>query len=282
MKYAVSAVVTILTLVFCCCRKPAEISIPFTEPKLVVSCFISPQDSLIQVAVSRSTPMNGNLNQSREFIPELQATVKINNGTNDYILNYNANLKRYILDSSHLKIKQGETYFLNVTTTDNKSVHSHTTIPIRNTTLTYSLKENSAIKDGYLINGKWTDMNPSQTDNYIFQVVYTSFSVLSGHNSSGNFSDTIKMRVASATFVSDNEGNQFDKTIEYTHYDKRDSVYTDLITLSEEYVRYREKASKAMGTLDSPFSEAIQMYSNIEGGLGIFAGFNRFSYRVYP
>ena len=39
------------------------------------------------------------------------------------------------------------------------------------------------------------------------------------------------------------------------------------------------------GTIDnqgSPFTEPLQIYSNINGGLGVFAGYNQYKLRVFP
>lgn len=149
--------------------------------------------------------------------------------------------------------------------------------------MAFSITKNNAVKDGYYVRGKWSDNNQNNIDSYIFDVVYVSLSYFSGTNGTGNFNDTIRKRSTNFILVNDNDGQQFDETLDFTIHDvKKDSVYVDLITLSNEYVNYHIKLQKAIGALSTPFSEPVQMYTNIDGGLGVFAGMNRYSSRIFP
>ena len=49
--------------IFYACEKEANVKIPETEPKPVLVCFISPEDSLISVSLTNSIPLyTGNAN----------------------------------------------------------------------------------------------------------------------------------------------------------------------------------------------------------------------------
>lgn len=56
---------------------------------------------------------------------------------------------------------------------------------------------------------------------------------------------------------------------------KEDTVITvELATVSKEYYLYHTTRIRQKIASDDPFSEPVQVYNNIEGGYGIFAGYN--------
>lgn len=269
---------------FCACKKEAELAIPYTEPQLVLSAFICPQDSLLQVAVSLSNPLSSNPTSTAVYESMQTATVKIQEGTKTYDLLYDSKLERYVIDSFKLKISTGHTYFLSVTTADGKSAFASTTIPALNNTLNYSIVKNKNGKDNYFIEGTWVDTDPGYTDTYIFAVHYTSFSLITGTSTTaGNFTDTIRRWAGDGVVITDAEGQQFRKLLNFTYRASlHDTVIADLTVLSKEYIDYRNKLAKAAGAFSTPFSEPVQMYSNVTGGLGVFAGFSRDTRKIFP
>jgi hypothetical protein len=63
----------------------------------------------------------------------------------------------------------------------------------------------------------------------------------------------------------------------------RDTNYIDiqLNSLSENYYLYTRSVDQYLQSLDNFYSEPVQIFSNIENGYGIFAGFSRSTYRIY-
>ncbi|MCB0568243.1 MAG: DUF4249 domain-containing protein [Phaeodactylibacter sp.] len=53
-------------------------------------------------------------------------------------------------------------------------------------------------------------------------------------------------------------------------------LFVDLRTVSEEYYRYFAALSRQRQSSGSPFSEPVILFDNIDGGQGIFAGYNSF------
>lgn len=47
------------------------------------------------------------------------------------------------------------------------------------------------------------------------------------------------------------------------------------IRMSEDYYKYQRTYIKQIETKNNPFASVIEVYSNIENGVGIFAGHNR-------
>lgn len=283
-KIMIFCSLTMLLILQSCRKEDADVKLPNVEPKIVISSFISPQDSLIQVAVSLSTPLYNTPNVSNKYKSLLNATVTINNGTNSYALTYNSKLERYVIDSSQLKIVGGLTYYLSVKAIDGKSANATTVVPLLNNTLTYTVVKNNLLENEYTLEGTWSDNDINNIDNYRFEVFYTSFYLYSGYiDTLGSFADTIKGWASDRILVNDAEGSVFKKELVFSYNAKNyDTVFTSITTMSKEYVDYTNKFNTAGNSFSGPFSEPVQMYTNINGGLGIFAGYNVYRKRVFP
>ncbi len=51
-------------------------------------------------------------------------------------------------------------------------------------------------------------------------------------------------------------------------------LFLELRAVTEEYYRYFSALSRQLQSSDSPFTEPVIIYDNIDGGLGVFAGYN--------
>jgi hypothetical protein len=273
-----------LLLILPSCEKDADVKLPDVEPKLVVSSFISPQDSLIQVSVSLSSPLYNNPNISNEYKPLLNATVTISNGINSYTLPYNSNLKRYTADSTQFKIIGGLTYYLSVKSLDGKSASATTTVPLLNNTLTYTVIKNNSSENKYTLQGSWSDNDLTNFNNYRFEMFYTAYQIYSWYaDTAGFFTDSVRYWRSNRILTTDTEGATFNKELQFTYSaNSYDTAFTSLTTMSKEYLDYTSKLDVAVNSFSGPFSEPVQMYTNINGGLGVFAGYNIYIRRVFP
>ncbi len=266
------------------CKKDADVKLPYVEPKLVVSSFISPQDSLILVAVSLSHPLYNNPAVSQKYDPVIDANVTISNANGSYHLTYDSKIKRYVIDSSKLKIIAGIRYDLSVSSSDGKFVSATTSIPFPNNSMQFVVTKNNGQKDQYNLNVTWQDA-PDEIDYYKFEVRYTSYYLYTGSSSTnGSFIDTIKYWGGQPNYFTDsgNQGGVFNVTDFFKYRTgKNDTVFASLSTVTKEYKDYYEKLGKAIGIGDS-FTEPVEMYTNINNGLGIFAGLNKYRLQVCP
>jgi hypothetical protein len=63
----------------------------------------------------------------------------------------------------------------------------------------------------------------------------------------------------------------------YIEYDTQyDSLFVNLKTLSKELYLYRNTYRKQVDANENPFAQPVQVYSNIDGGFGIFGGYSNF------
>lgn len=79
------------------------------------------------------------------------------------------------------------------------------------------------------------------------------------------------------------DGKQHSQTIEFYYYPynydgqsdlEESQLHLEVRSVSEAYYKYRVSRTLQQDAEDNPFAEAAQVYNNIEGGFGIFAGYN--------
>jgi hypothetical protein len=251
------------------CEKDSNVKLPKVEQKLVLCCVLSPQDKTIQVNVSLSQPIynNTDANNLHEKVPN--ATVIISSGAGSWILPYDVSLDRYVIDTSQLKIRAGMTYDLSVSTVDGKFAKASTSVPFQSKTLTCTTSKNSTITNGITVHATWLDPE-STIDYYKFEIQHKN-----GTNYYWNYrADNIKDN------ESDNGILRRDWPFEYDA-SANDSIMAVVYTVTPELYTYYDRIVKASNSGD-PFSEPAPMYTNVEGGFGIFGGYNAYKISVLP
>lgn len=260
-----------LPLGFSACEKDADVELPVVESKLVISSFISPEDTIVKVGVTISQPLYNNSN-SNQYSAVSYATVQITNGTTVQTMAYNADENYYFVSAAIFPITVGTTYNLTVSTPDGKNANASTSIPAQNATLIYTAEavNNQSAGDTYAFRTEWND-TPGAEDYY--RLVYYDRFVY-------NF-DTIYQEAFSNNFSDkDKDGTTMKEQFEIYAYSGAgfSNGELHLIHASKEYYLYHKKLTEAAFS-GGPFSEPVQMYSNINGGYGVFAGYN--PYKIY-
>lgn len=258
-------------------------------PKLVVTCFLSPQDTTLTVKVTRSNTVVGDsisLLQTGNNVTD--ATVTLSNGDKSVMLLYNNvvrsspdSLKQpyYSIGARLLPIIAGHTYTLTVTTPNEQQVSSTCTIPvpIQPTAITLD-----TTNQRYAIRTRWQD--PAGQVNYyqvagIFRYITStckacqieSYSSLSfdGDNR-GLFADAGidgTIIVSGRAYLTSPSTTNF-----YSQY-KTASVTVNLMSVDPAYYRFQEAIIRQRRSRNNPFAEPVLIPSNINGGLGCFAGY---------
>ena len=67
-------------------------------------------------------------------------------------------------------------------------------------------------------------------------------------------------------------GNDF-RWLEDEGFDPNQEIFVQLKSVSEDYFNYFNTVSLQSWTSGDPFSEPVQVYSNVQDGFGIFAGY---------
>lgn len=262
------------------CEKTVDnIKLPATDPKLVVGCFISPQSPLITVTLTRSNPIfgpghNNTNNQSVE-----DASVIISDGTNTASIPYDALNQQYELQTSSFPIVAAQTYSLTVSTPQGESVSASCTVPASNLpALTVDFTDTLSTSYPKKLTVNWQDI--SNELNY--------YKVFAQHISIDTFSlsDTIyRDFYGNNTLLNDHDkdgAEMYSKLESHYGYDgfsyKFIAYDIYILNIDAEYYKYQHSLDNY--TYGDPFSEPSPLYTNIKGGLGIFAAYQQLYVRI--
>ncbi|PKP53529.1 MAG: hypothetical protein CVT92_03575 [Bacteroidetes bacterium HGW-Bacteroidetes-1] len=261
----------LMTIILASCDSMiSDVDAPTTSPKLVVNSYISPDDDTIRVRVQYSRPLYSitSYYNSYEYPPVTDAQVSITDGNSTINLIYNAFELMYI--TTDLTIEPGKTYSLVVSTPRNENVTASCTVPaLEPPSIEITNIESTPSSYGYKnISFRFQDF-PGQGNYYRVMV---GISYQTGPNPSDVYFTPMYL-VNGEEFVSD-----INKDGEFFVF-KTDNIYDgNLINLvffisitDENYFSFHKSVNSFQD--DNPFSEPTPVYTNIEGGVGVFAAF---------
>lgn len=305
IKPIVLIIIGILAFFVGGCIEDAE-NIKLPAPKIVVSSFISPQDSIIEVRLRKARPFFNDTNSLEYEIIE-NASVFLSDGeikvplefTKEIqaILNGFINVSSYRTLAKNIPIIGGKTYFLEVNTADGLKISASSRVPLNKPKL-YSgyISQYIIRKDTlYQFMSWWTD--PPGISNYYYFRTITSISIegnLIKRVSEINWEDSNTIRDDIQ-----NDGKEI-KTynsvrLSYDSFKKYNSLAYpkgfQLLNIDENFYNYYKNKDifysknnfpgsqvklDTSGTptlFDLPYSEPVYHFTNINGGLGIFASY---------
>ncbi|MES2131227.1 MAG: DUF4249 domain-containing protein [Bacteroidota bacterium] len=276
-----------MALLLYSCEKDANVKLPDIKSQLVVTSFISPSDTLITVNVSETRPLYTPSNNSNNGTVD-NAIVYLSDGINSVVVPYNN--FRYSINSSLLPIFAGHTYFLSVATPDGRLVNAETTVPsgpvpviatsyheaINNgsengafpgeiyTVLQLNLNDPSGIKNYYRTDIRGFEVNPDTVP------VGNMYGILKEHLETDEGQDGKTIAIEKGIY------NAFSIDSELKFFE------VTLLNCNYPYYAYHKSLMSAVnsGGVDL-FSEPSIMYSNINGGLGVFGAYISSKTRLY-
>lgn len=262
------------------CVKEATIKLPKSETKLVVTCFISPDDTIIGAVVRESRPKFG-AQQSFSLSPTSNgdienATVVISDGIKSVTMPYktdalNPLFSYYKTTRKQFPIVAGKTYYLFVSTPDGKSVNATTTVPSSKLpidTFKVNITKNDSIQIEYDLDVTMNDI-PNET-NYV--CVY--FQNLNTANTPTNsvyysyidyFDNDEKLAKNQYHYQTSSTMYNFD-TIRYAE------IRVTALNCSKDFYLYSKSVNDARFG-GNPLAEPVLVYTNITNGFGCFGGY---------
>lgn len=268
----------LLVLTISSCTKDADVKLPDIKPKPVLTCFISPGDSIVTAKLTYSRPIYKSQPQN---LPNSisDAIVEISDGTKRERLTYVNDSVGYQSLNSAFKIEFGKLYFLYAQLSDGTILSSQTITPG---------EAPSFIKNGF--NRQVLDSNEFF---YIYKLRFdisiadkkfenNEYRILSFAKVRSVIDSTKTiMNLIAENYVTDlnkdGEVINASQDIEYFYqgefsdYEQPTGYYIYLINGNSDYIKYHKDLQRFED--GNPFSEPIINFSNINGGIGCFGAF---------
>ncbi|GAA4460303.1 hypothetical protein GCM10023189_35220 [Nibrella saemangeumensis] len=258
--------------------------------KLIVVCFISPQDTLLTAKVTLTRPILSSDNKSTEVT---KATVKIAEGSRSVTLAYDAKNKYYKANARQFAIEAGKTYQITVTTPDGKKAESTCMVPQPVTVARVqfdSLTTNvTNANKRYYVQLRWQD--PAGQKNYyrttgLFRYVSrqnTSVIALQPVSFEGAYNMQALVTdnglngkiLESGRGYLDTGGTLLPANDTFSKLYREATVTVSLLHTDVNYYQYHEAVQRQDATDGNPFAEPVLVTTNIQYGIGCFGAYNR-------
>jgi hypothetical protein len=258
------------------CNQQIPFDDPQTEPKLVVHSFIEPNDP-VSVSVSRSSSILRP--RDVEVLNDVAASF-YENGTH---------VGDFTVDESDIYNLDfyptlGNVYEVRVEDDELESISSETTIPSPASVSNVTVEDVELLDDDSVFRIAFDLDDPDGENFYILHVVQ-QFSV--GSQSGVSFVSTEPYFLggsqdnyfwSGAAFRDDSfNGQKKRMVIDVDWFNPGEDITYQilLVTASEEHFLYHLSYRAYQETNGDPFAQPVQIFSNVENGLGIFAGHNK-------
>jgi len=273
------------------------------EPeKIVVACFISPQDTVLAARIGRSSTILGPDNRAVPDIPN--AIVTMSDGTRsvvlkkaiDEVLGYTY----YRAKPEQLPVIVGKTYTLMVSVPNGQTIDASCTVPgpvaIESIRLDSNLTQlYSFVRMEYYARLRWRD-SAGQANYYrvagqneysyraqvrttpngplrdsLVQVrgnwSFNTSPLLTDIGRDGEEFVSPQGRLANTTPRSNGGASSIDRPRGYI------SAY--LLNVDESYYHYHDEVARQSKVRNNPFAEPVLIQTNVRGGLGCFGAYNK-------
>ncbi len=260
---------------FTSCERDADVDLPDVPSKLALSCFISPQDTVIRAYVARSIPIfslnNGNLSP---FQPFDGATVVLSGNSTSIQLIFNQTTFMYEVPASAFPIVAGNTYSISVSAPQYQTLQAQTTVPLTapsDFSATSVINIDSINYPGYPlitaeIDHQFTDV--SGVTNYY--MINATMEI----NDTSSSIPTQHLDLARSLGDDNNRDGQLIRggiSVNTNIYYDAIGIRIFLTTSDFDYYEFHRTIFNGSNNGD-PFSEPALVHSNVTNGYGIFSG----------
>ena len=276
-----------------------NVNIPGSEPQLVVYAFISPQDTAIRVNVYRSTPYTMKENEVKPVGNRAYVSIA-KKGQELTQLTYHDEDDCFMIGADEFAVEAGNYYKLKVESFEGEIVNAECYVPeirYQNPAVDSIYFETQRFwGQGFALRYHFTAI-ANERENYYRTGAYNKWEMLLTGDPvqndtvvTGNYYFWIER---GKEYIADQGGDKHSfkavgSTNYYGVYDEQgnlvfqapegvvDSIFIYLLQTDYHYYRFHKSVSDyGYYDEDFPFAESVLIYSNINGGLGIFSGYNR-------
>jgi len=274
-----------------------NINLPGADSQLVAFAYIAPSDSLIKVHISRSIPYIDN-GQDLTPIGDKAKVSMAQKGEDFKELSFNTTCQCYTILQSDIQVEPGYDYSLLVEYKDMK-VDASCFVPVHLIGKEHiQIDPFETITDEYgnqELKINWEITPPvNNNENYYGSGAFVkSYGVF---KQNGTF-DTLFMQSyemyldRGEPYFADSEGKTYRFRAAYWSYfggypgfddpsgeypsDIIDSAFVYVLQMDYNYYQFHKSYDAYNNSDGNPFAEIVQIFTNVEGGLGVFGGYNR-------
>jgi hypothetical protein len=254
-----------------------------TDKLLSVTCFISPQDSMLTAYVFRASRIGSTVKEDSAAVKDALVTISDGNAIDTLLLTFSTHpitgmkMYRYAVRKKNLFVTAGSTYFLKVKTPSGDDVNASCTIPPQSDS---PMIVGTQVNDDYNFVIQW-----SNTPLYKYFIL-----ILDAEGSYENpypgGSGTIDLKPSLAEEIqwpSDKQiaNNTYEATMPFAYLADTAILKVSVRNIDEglykyfkSYQRYEQWDTNNTGNFIPTFQELPYIYSNIDNGIGIFGGYN--------
>lgn len=287
-----------LLLALSACEQIIEPDLPEHTPRLVLQAFFTP-DSTWVAFVGRSAGILESQPERERAVAEATVELLVGDRVIDE-LEFFQEERLYVWEKGALQA--GESYSLRVSAPGFATIQATDAIPRLVPTAIASYRINTSADSESRISGdfsiKLEIQDPPGETNYYqirffrsghrlgrdeepfeesFYTVEESFSTQDPSIIADNDVDDFIEELSTAPFFKDTLFDGQTHVIELSgDYDapEHSRFYIQVLYVSETYYEYLKSARLHNSTQDNPFAEPVSVYSNVENGYGIFAGYS--------
>lgn len=294
-------ILLIILLHLLACESIVDVDLPKQESKIVVNSLFTP-DSSWKVNISKSlgtfdnsNVINDQYGDYRKTVPEItNANVEIWEGDNFIIkLEYSQN-GFYVTEN--IFPESNKFYQIKVSAENFNSITAINSVPIAPAILNVenSIVENSdyggsteleiSFKDQENVDNYYSlALMRTYPSGYSYNIWFESEDVIFSGGSTISFEDESLFYGSQALFDDAIfDGKNYSLRIINNEYYYQDDAKIEIVltSLSKELFTYQKSIDAQRKAQDNPFSEPVFIHGNIEGGLGIFGGYNSTYYKL--
>ena len=294
MRIQILIQILLLLLIISACETVIDIDVESKENNFIINSLIT-DDSIMKVNVSR----NINITDRANYIPITNASIKV--FENETLLQELTNNQDGFYVSDFIPEK-GKKYTIEVSASGFPTAKATSEVP--NKTPIISLETNNINDYSLNCKVKFKD-NDNEQNYYMFSACNTGCEYYTDYISETEmidtsytyeycYFDTEDIIVEEWIYFDEQEfiifsdellqGKEHTLPIIMDYYISENDTLTltcKLYSITESYYEYLKTFARHQEAVDNPFVEPVQVYNNIEEGIGVFAGFSVSSDSVF-
>ena len=270
MKFQVTFWV-IICLAFNACNPGVEVNPKDIAKQYAVTCFISPQDTILKAYMYKGRGLGQGVGIKELVVNDAQ--IEIMSATQKVNLVYNLLTSRYEINAKSFAIKSGQTYTLRAKALDGTLITGTCQIPKPAPAIVFI---GDVVGNEFNFTARWSEDSSQEVANVFINLAYTYVPKLGSSEPLIRTSTRIK-NLNQYTLIG---------TVENTKDVTSASLVGDYNNLSSEMNRYLitaradANANFSNDDLIPNFTEPQPVFTNLTGGVGIFAGFTQGQSRI--